>query len=75
MGIVMRKKAISVKKVAKRNPHVDLAKIREAYALLRELDRQGAEESRYNLVSPFDRRFSQERQARHELTLDLKSGN
>lgn len=67
-----KKKAISPTGIAKTNPRIDVAKLKEAQAVLRDLRRQGAEESKYDLASPFDRRYSQERRARHEIQLDLR---
>ena len=75
MGTAMRrrKKRIDMKKIAERNPRVDLKKVRQAQDLMKDLDRRDGDAANYNLVSPFDRRFSQERLARHELALDLSS--
>ena len=74
MDMVMpkaRKKVDDVTEIAKRNPRVDLAKVRAAEDMLKKVERQDGDTAKYSLVSPFDRRFSQERRARHELALDL----
>lgn len=73
MVMRMSKRRIDLEKVAKRNPRVDASRIREAQVLLTELRRQGAAYAGYDLASPFDRRMNQERRARHEVSLDLKS--
>jgi hypothetical protein len=49
-------KALDAAKIAETNPKVDLAEVRRAEELLKELRKQGVSKSEYDVVSPYDRR-------------------
>lgn len=54
-------KEVDVEEVAKRNPPVDVAQLREAQALMEDLRKHGLNKPGYNLTSPYETQAPQRR--------------